>query len=81
MIKLVKVSFIRSLENANKELLKEKTELIKKSEKLELELKSERHKSLLLKSANSDLLYKIDQLKEKYIPKQDKKTGKFTSKK
>jgi hypothetical protein len=81
MFKLVKVSFIKSLENANKELLKEKTELIKKVDKLELELKNEKHKNLLLNSAKADLECGIIQLKEKYIPKQDKKTGKFTSKK
>ena len=86
MIKLVKVSFIKSLENKNIELQKEKKELIDKVENLSVEIKNEKHKNLLLKSKLTDFEYKsevlvkeIERLTDKYIPKHDK-YGKFTSK-
>ena len=86
MFKLVKVSFIKSLENKNIELQKEKKELIDKVENLSVEIKNEKHKNLLLKSKLTDFEYKaeslvkeIERLTDKYIPKHDK-YGKFTSK-
>ena len=86
MIKLVKVSFIKSLENKNIELQKEKKELIDKVENLSVEIKNEKHKHLLLKSKLTDFEYKsevlvkeIERLTDKYIPKHAK-DGKFTSK-
>ena len=86
MFKLVKVDFIKSLENKNIELQKEKKELIDKVENLSVEIKNEKHKNLLLKSKLTDFEYKsenlvkeIERLTDKYIPKHDK-YGKFTSK-
>ena len=87
MFRLVKlVSFIKSLEKTNKSLLKDKNDLLAQVEKIDFDLKNERHKNLLLKSKLTDFEYKaeslvkeIERLTDKYIPKHDK-YGKFTSK-
>lgn len=86
MFKLVKVSFIKSLEEINKSLKQENEELLAQVEKIDFDLKNERHKNLLLKSKLIDFEYKaeslvkeIERLTDKYIPKHAK-DGKFTSK-
>ena len=86
MFKLVKVSFIKSLEKTNKSLLKDKNDLLAQVEKIDFDLKNERHKNLLLKSKLTDFEYKaeslvkeIERLTDKYIPKHAK-DGKFTGK-